>query len=170
MAVNFKIYQSNRNGNTKGQFYARAAHRDTVTIKDLAEVMQNNSTVKYSDILAVLTELSEVMRQELQRSNRVKIDGIGTFKVAVRSKGAASAKEFTVAENIKGVHVLFLPEVTVDASGKHVKTLLAGVKVRESDSYDSLKAKEKAEEKAAEDTVDAGETDNAQDEPANAGE
>lgn len=147
MAVNFKIYQSNREGDTMGKFYARAAHRDTVTIKELAEVMQNNSTVKYSDILAVLTELSEVMRQELQRSNRVKIDGIGTFKVAVRSSGAVSAKDFSVSENIKGVRVLFMPEVTVDAGGNRVKTLLAGVKVKEADSYESLKAKEKAEEK-----------------------
>ena len=62
MAVNFKIYQSNRKGGTNGKFYARAAHRETINTKDLAEVMQNNSTVKRSDIVAVLTELSEVLR------------------------------------------------------------------------------------------------------------
>ena len=39
MAVNFKIYQSNRKGNTNGKFYARAAHRETINTKDLAEVM-----------------------------------------------------------------------------------------------------------------------------------
>ena len=106
MAVNFKIYQSNRKGNTNGKFYARAAHRETINTKDLAEVMQNNSTVKRSDIVAVLTELSEVLRQELQRSNKVHIDGIGTFKVGIRSKGAKTAKEFNATDNIVGSHTL----------------------------------------------------------------
>ena len=98
MALNFKIYKSNANNGTKDKFYARASHKDTVSIKELAAVMQNNCTVKHSDIVAVLSELSEVMKQELQRGNRVRIDGLGTFKVNIRSKGAKTAKEFTVSE------------------------------------------------------------------------
>ena len=142
MAVNFKIYQSNRKGGTNGKFYARAAHRETINTKDLAEVMQNNSTVKRSDIVAVLTELSEVLRQELQRSNKVHIDGIGTFKVGIHSKGAKNAKEFNATDNIVGSRILFMPETTIDANGNRVKALLAGLKVKEAASYESLKSKE----------------------------
>ena len=142
MAVNFKIYQSNRKGGTNGKFYARAAHRETINTKDLAEVMQNNSTVKRSDIVAVLTELSEVLRQELQRSNKVHIDGIGTFKVGIHSKGAKTAKEFNATDNIVGSRILFMPETTIDANGNRVKALLAGLKVKETASYESLKSKE----------------------------
>ena len=142
MAVNFKIYQSNRKGGTNGKFYARAAHRETINTNDLAEVMQNNSTVKRSDIVAVLTELSEVLRQELQRSNKVHIDGIGTFKVGIRSKGAKTAKEFNATDNIVGSRILFMPETTIDANGNRVKALLAGLKVKEAASYESLKSKQ----------------------------
>lgn len=142
MAVNFKIYQSNRKGGTNGKFYARAAHRETINTKDLAEVMQNNSTVKRSDIVAVLTELSEVLRQELQRSNKGHIDGIGTFKVGIHSKGAKTAKEFNATDNIVGSRILFMPETTIDANGNRVKALLAGLKVKEAASYESLKSKE----------------------------
>ena len=141
MAVNFQIYQSNRKGGTNGKFYARAAHRETINTKDLAEVMQNNSTVKRSDIVAVLTELSEVLRQELQRSNKVHIDGIGTFKVGIHSKGAKTAKEFNPTDNIVGSRILFMPETTIDANGNRVKALLAGLKVKEAASYESLKSK-----------------------------
>ena len=63
MALNYKIYQSNANNSTKGKFYARASHKETVGIKELAAVMQDNCTVKHSDIVAVLSELSEVMKQ-----------------------------------------------------------------------------------------------------------
>lgn len=147
MAVEVKIYQSNRKGETQGKFYGRAAHRDTVDVKALAATMQNNCTVKYSDIVAVLAELSEVMRIELLRSNRVKLDGIGTFKVGIHTKPANSAKEFSMNDNVLGTHILFLPESTTDASGNRVKALLSGVKVREASAYESLKAKEKAQEK-----------------------
>ena len=155
MAVEVKIYQSNRKGATNGKFYGRAAHRDTVDVKALAATMQNNCTVKYSDIVAVLAELSEVMRLELLRSNRVKLDGIGTFKVGVSTKPADSAKEFSMSDNVVGTHILFLPESTTDASGNRVRALLAGLKVREASAYESLKAKEKAEEKQAADNGQA---------------
>ncbi len=138
MAVNYKVYQSKRNDDTKGKFYAKVAHNETVNIKKIAQIMQANCTVKYSDILAVLTELSEVMKDEIQRGNKVKIDGLGTFKVGISTRAADSAKEFTAA-NITNTRVLFLPEGTVDATGKRVKSLLAGMKVKEADSYESLK-------------------------------
>lgn len=145
MAINYKVYQSNRNGETKGMFYARAAYRDTVNIKELAQSMQANCTVKHSDIVAVLTELSEAMKAELQRGNRVKIDGLGTFKIGLTTTKAETAKEFTAA-NIKSAHVLFQPEIAIDASGKRTKALLSGLKVKEASSYESLKEKEQAGE------------------------
>ena len=158
MAVNYKVYRSNRSGATNGKFYARTAYRDTVTIKDLAKKMQANCTVKHSDIVAVLTELSEVMKDELQSGNRVKIDGLGTFKVGLSSKGAESANEFTAA-NIKNSHIIFTPEITVDASGKRTKNLLAGLRVKEADAYESLKTKEPADDKTDNDKADNDKTD-----------
>lgn len=135
MAVNYKIYKSNRKGTGNGMYYARASHRSTVTVDDLAKTMEANSTVKRSDILAVLSELSETMRAEMQQSNRVKIDGLGTFKIGVNCKPAATAKDFSAQKNIKRVHIIFLPEVSSDAQGKRVKTLLAGVKMQEASAY-----------------------------------
>jgi predicted histone-like DNA-binding protein len=135
MAVNYKIYKSNRKGTGNGMFYARASHRGTSTVNDLAKTMESNSTVKRSDILAVLSELSETMRSELNQGNRVKIDGLGTFKVGINTSPAKTAKEFTAQKNIKRIHLIFLPEVTSDAQGKQVKTLLQGVKVQEASEY-----------------------------------
>ena len=147
MAVNYKIYQNKREGNTKDMFYARVALGETVTIKTLAQRMQDNCTVKYSDIVAVLAELSGTMKEELQRGNRVKIDGLGTFKIGISTKPAQTAKEFTIA-NISGTHVNFTPETTVDASTKkRVKSMLTGLKLKEADSYESLKEAEKANDK-----------------------
>ena len=143
MALNFKIYKSNANNGTKDKFYARASHKDTVSIKQLAAVMQNNCTVKHSDIVAVLSELSEVMKQELQRGNRVRIDGLGTFKVNIRSKGAKTAQEFSAAENILGTRINFRPESFVNTNGSHITNMLSGLKVKEDGTYESPRTKDK---------------------------
>lgn len=143
MALNYKIYQSNANNATKGKFYARASHKDTVDIKQLAAVMQNNCTVKHSDIVAVLSELSEVMKQELQRGSRVRIDGLGTFKVNIRSKGAKTAKDFTVSENILGTRINFRPETNVNPDGSHIVNMLSGIRVKEDETYESPRGKDK---------------------------
>lgn len=143
MALNYKIYQSNANNLTKGKFYARASHKETVGIKQLAAVMQNNCTVKHSDIVAVLSELSEVLKQELQRGNRVRIDGFGTFKVNIRSKGAKTAKEFSAVENILGLRINFRPETFVNPDGSHITNMLSGLKVKEDGTYESPRTKDK---------------------------
>ena len=143
MALNYKIYQSNANNSTKGKVYARASHKETVGIKELAAVMQDNCTVKHSDSVAVLSELSEVMKQELQRGNRVRIDGLGIFKVNIRSKGAKTAQEFSAAENILGTRINFRPESFVNTNGSHITNMLSGLKVKEDGTYESPRTKDK---------------------------
>ena len=135
MALKYKMYKSTRNDKTANKWYARAVHEDTIDLNGLASIMQANCTVKESDILAVLRELVETMTRELQSSKRVKIDGFGAFKIGLTSKGADSASDFKASTNITGTHILFQPEVTVDA--QHVRTykLLSGVKVSEASIY-----------------------------------
>ena len=96
MAVFYKLYQDNRETSKfRGQWYARAVHTGTVDIDDLAEEMQANCTVKRADIVAVLSELVETMRKHLQLSHRVKLDRLGTFKIGMSTKPAATIEEFT---------------------------------------------------------------------------
>lgn len=135
MALNFKIYQSKREGTTNGKYYARALHTNTIDLDGLAIIMQNNCTLKRSDIKAVLTELVEVMTNQLQDSKRVKIDGFGTFKLGITTKPATTAASFTAAKNIVGTHVLFMPEVKIGVDKKRTYSLTNGVKLREADLY-----------------------------------
>jgi predicted histone-like DNA-binding protein len=99
--------------------------------RGLAEIIQRNCTVKKADVLAVIEELVEVMRDQMQDSKRVKLDGFGSFKIGINCRGARSAKAFTVNDNIEGLHVVFTPERTHDQAGNRVKQFLQGVKVEE---------------------------------------
>ena len=93
-----------------GKWYPRAVMTNTVDTDALATIMQRNCTVKKSDILAVISELIETMQDQLQDSKRVKLNGFGTFKIGMSSTGADKASDFDARKNIKGLHVLFMPE------------------------------------------------------------
>ena len=103
--------------------------------RQLAEIIQRNCTVKRSDVMAVLEELVEVMKDQMkdqmQDSKRVKLDGFGSFKIGIESKGAQTAAKYSVAEHITGLHVVFMPERTTDSSGNRSKQFLQGCKVEE---------------------------------------
>ena len=132
MSVFYRLHQDKSVGTKRsGKWYARAVSTSVINTRQLADIMQRNCTVKRSDILAVIDELVETMRDQLQDSKRIKLDGFGSFKIGVRSIGANSAKEFSVSENIKGMRVIFSPERSTDASGNRTKQFLQGIKVEE---------------------------------------
>ena len=114
-----------------GKWYARMVPIGMIDTRGLAEIIQRNCTVKRSDVMAVLEELVDTMRDQLQDSKRVKLDGFGSFKIGITSKGARSAKAFTTSDNITGMHVVFTPERSTDTAGNRVKQFLQGAKCEE---------------------------------------
>ena len=132
MSVLYRLHQDQSVGTKRsGKWYARMVPIGMIDTRGLAEIIQRNCTVKRSDVMAVLEELVDTMRDQLQDSKRVKLDGLGSFKLALTSKGAATAADYEVKKHVKKVRVLFLPESTTDSSGQRTKTFLEGVKVQE---------------------------------------
>ena len=119
-----------------GKWYPRAVITQTVDTEQLATIMQRNCTLKKADIVAVISELIETMADQLQDSKRVKLNGFGSFKIGIRGEGADSAADFSVSKNIKGLHVLFQPEVKKDGSGVMQKTFITGCSVQEAPKND----------------------------------
>jgi len=132
MSVFYRLHQDQSTGTKKsGKWYARAVPMAVINTRQLAEIIQRNCTVKRSDVMAVLEELVEVMKDQMQDSKRVKLDGFGSFKIGIESKGAETAAKYSVAEHVTGLHVVFMPERTTDSSGNRSKQFLQGCKVEE---------------------------------------
>ena len=132
MSVFYRLHQDKSTNTVRsGKWYARAVATSVVDTRKLAEIMQRNCTVKKSDILAVLDELVETMRDQMQDSKRVKLDGFGSFKIGISLLGAESAKDFTASGNIRSMHVVFTPERSTDSSGNRIKQFLQGAKAEE---------------------------------------
>ena len=132
MAVFYRLHQDQSTGTKRsGKWYARAVPTAVISTRQLAEIVQRNCTVKKSDVMAVIEELVEVMKDQMQDSKRVKLDGFGSFKIGIESKGAQTAGKYSVSEHVKGLHVVFMPERTTDSGGNKSKQFLQGARVEE---------------------------------------
>ena len=121
MAVKYKLMQNaNEDSEYFGQYYAKAVHTDEINLEKVAERVQRNCSMKKSDCLAVLTELVEVLKDELQSSHKVVIDGLGTFKVGIKGTYAKTAAAFNPSKNISGYKVNFRPSYTLAKTGTYV--------------------------------------------------
>lgn len=140
------MYQlKNSSSKRNGYWYARAAQIGTADTKDLAVRIGERCTVTEADILAVISALVNEMTHNLKNGMRVKLDGFGSFKIAIRSTGVKEVKDFSAAKNIKCPHVIFQPETHVGADKMRIKNFVAGVKVEELDKYEGTPKPKKEE-------------------------
>ncbi|MCR4919406.1 MAG: HU family DNA-binding protein [Prevotella sp.] len=114
-----------------GMWYARAVQLETVDTRSLSKKIEANVSVKRSDVIAVLAELSNVIKDELASGKRVRLDDIGAFKVGINTKPAQTSDKFTAAENISNIHLIFQPETYKSSNGHRTKRWLDDVKVTE---------------------------------------
>ena len=126
MSQKFKKLQNKNDDSTAyGKWFATAVYdQHFITTEELAEFIQTQASVKKSDIKAVLDELGGALKHFFELGQKVKLDGIGIFKVGFSSIGA-NAKEDCGAQNITTRRVLFQPETqrvvvgqTKDKDGK----------------------------------------------------
>ena len=105
-----KIQNSNDESTAYGKWFATAVYdQHFIETEQLADFIQTQASVKKSDIKAVLDELGSAMKHFFELGQKVKLDGIGIFKVGFSSIGAAT-KDGCGAQNITTRRVLFQPE------------------------------------------------------------
>ena len=105
-----KIQNSNDESTAYGKWFATAVYdQHFIETEQLAEFIQTQATVKKSDIKAVLDELGAAMKHFFELGQKVKLDGIGIFKVGFSSIGTTT-KDDCGAQTITTRRVLFQPE------------------------------------------------------------
>ena len=100
-----------------GKCFARAIYdKNFVDTKTLADFIQTQASVKRSDVIAVLDELGSAMKHFFEMGQKVKLEGIGIFKVGFSSIGTEKPEDCG-AQNITTRRVLFSPETARVVTG-----------------------------------------------------
>ena len=115
--------QNNNSHNVQsyGKFYATAVYDNHfVGTEELADYIQQQASVKKSDIKAVLDELGAAMKHYFELGQKIKLDGIGIMKVGFSSIGVSRIEDCTSA-TITTRRVLFQPETERVVVGQEKK-------------------------------------------------
>ena len=98
------------NVKTYGKYYAKPSYDEKfIETDEIADFIQTQATLKRSDIKAALDELGAAMKHFLEMGQKIRLAGIGIFKVGFSSIGVVKADDCT-ANTITSRRVLFQPE------------------------------------------------------------
>lgn len=150
MSINYEVYKNNNSKNSAyGKYFGRVVIKSIVDTDTLADLIQQNVSVKESDVYAVLKELKNAVRQSFDNGNAVRIEGLGIFKPTISTSCVEKAADFS-ATNIRKKKIRFIPETVTEpmsltrtVDGKvvtvntrmRIKKLLQGVKFTECRKY-----------------------------------
>ena len=91
-----------------------------VGTEELADFIQRQASVKKSDIKAVLQELGEALKHFFEMGQKIKLNGIGIFKVGFSSIGVTKLEDCG-AQTITTRRILFQPETSRVVVGQEKK-------------------------------------------------
>ncbi len=120
MAVTYNLVQRGNPAKKEEpkKFYAQAKSRGELTFKQLAkEISDGSTTVSDSDVLAVLNDLTKILRRHLSNGEIVRFGDFGSFQITLTSEGAETEQRFSHSL-IKNPKVTFRP-------GADLKEMLA---------------------------------------------
>ena len=99
------------NSKSYGKYYAQPVYdQKFIETDEIADFIQTQATLKRSDIKAALDELGAAMKHFLEMGQKIRLAGIGIFKVGFSSIGVVKKEDCTSA-TITSRRVLFQPEI-----------------------------------------------------------
>ena len=118
-------YIKTKNANMKstayGKYYAEAVYDNKfIETDEIADFIQTQATLKRSDIKAALDELGAALKHFLEMGQKIRLKGIGIFKVGFSAIGVTKLEDCT-ASTITTRRVLFQPEIERIVVGSTVK-------------------------------------------------
>ena len=109
MALFYKLKRNEvRSNKSYGKWFAMPVKMGTLGMSEIEQRVQNNCSMKRSDVRAVLCEVHEVIKEGLLNGMVVDLGELGRFQLSPKSEGADSPLEFT-KRNIKGVRCNYTP-------------------------------------------------------------
>ena len=113
MAVKYVVLQKGNPSNPAApkKWYATAKSSGELTLKKLSkEIAEGSTTVSDTDVLAVLNDLTKILRRHLENGEIVRFGDFGSFQISIQGSGANTAAQYQQSL-IKSSKVLFRPGV-----------------------------------------------------------
>ena len=90
------------------KYYGQVQASGDISLREMAERIQQSCTVHKSDVFAVLVALEDVITDALKSGEIVRLGDLGTFQISISSKGAVTEEDYSDAL-IKKIRIIFRP-------------------------------------------------------------
>jgi len=119
--------------------YSSPVFREKVDSKDIASELVSSTTLTETDIIAVLTGLSERLASHLRSGELVTLEGIGSFGVRLKSEQGTDRKGRLTTKDTRVSGILFRPseEFLTKVRDVHFR-LTAGPRIKMPDDEEIL--------------------------------
>lgn len=100
--------QNPLNRKEDSKFYATAKYGEEIDVRTLAKEISKSCTLTTTDIVAVIESFLDKLPGYLKKSNRIRLDRFGIFKLSFSSEGHEKEEDVSAAD-IKRTRILFTP-------------------------------------------------------------
>ncbi|MDW3191562.1 MAG: HU family DNA-binding protein [Cytophagales bacterium] len=122
MALQYEV-KSKRPGLSRDQpakYYPVLTGRKVADTRLICDHISAGSSLTRSDVLAVITALTDLIPELLEDGYNVKLEDLGTFSLHARSEGKEDPTKVTVRD-IKSLKMAFLPSKQIKEALKTLK-------------------------------------------------
>ncbi|MDR0956221.1 MAG: HU family DNA-binding protein [Candidatus Nomurabacteria bacterium] len=118
--VKRKAIKNPQNNSAAAKYYIVTDPETIIEIDQLADYIQKTSLVKANDVKAVLNTLNDAVKFYLDSGHKVRLTGLGIFRLAVESSGSDSEAAATL-DTVERIKPEFLPDISLRDFAKTVK-------------------------------------------------
>ena len=123
MAVKYVLAEKRNLQDPDGQkkWYAQAKSSGDFTFRRLSkEIAEGSTTVSDTDVLAVLNDLTKILKRHLENGEIVRFGDFGSFQIGIGSAGAETEAKFN-ASFIKTKKLVFRPGIDLKEMMNNLK-------------------------------------------------
>jgi len=116
MAVKLKkISRNNPLTGGEAKWYLTQETAGAVTTGRIVKEIAERAALPLGDVKKVLGGLAELLAGYLKQGETTKLEGVGSFRISVKSEGKAAANQLS-AKDVKEAKVVFLPSSSLKQS------------------------------------------------------
>ena len=110
MAIHIKLIKNNiKRSSSYGKYFAKTVSQGEVSFDEITAEACRRSGISEGILVAVVTDLQDVLRQKLADGQTVVLPGIGRFSLRVESQGVDNPQAFSLQHHITRTVCGFLP-------------------------------------------------------------
>lgn len=113
MSIRYEFHKPIGVCKEKAKAFARIKHHQTIKTKTLIDRIQRASSLTHSDIKATLIALAETLTEELSMGNRVHLEGLGYFSLAMQAEIKQQDDGTFQTQKPRIKNIKFIPEKTL---------------------------------------------------------